>query len=187
MIVCAGAITMNNPDYIPDKEFVMHGSDEENSSDADYKDQEHNRNKELSQKWFPMPIIISAVGYLILNILITIFISSSTDSTGGEQISVMETRLERIEAELISLSKDIEELRSGKRTTATQNSASAKEEASIKRKQNNITPKIYIIQSGNTVSKIAKQFGLSVKQLREYNRLEPNAIIHPGQELKLVP
>ena len=178
---------MNNPDDRNNIDFVMRGSDEDDEAIDDYENKGHESTNGSFRKWLSMPLILGAVGFLILNILITVFISSSTDSTGSEQIPVIEIRLDRIEAKLSSIAKAIEELRSGKRTTAKQNSTTAKKASSTQRNQKSIKPKIYKVQSGDSLSKIGQQFGLSVEQLREYNRLEPNAIIYPGQELKLGP
>ena len=178
---------MNNSDYKPDKEFVMHGMVEESSADTDYEDQDIESTKEPYRKWLSMPVIIGAVGFLILNTLITVFISSGTDSTGSEQIQVIETRLERIEAELISMTKDIEGLKSVKGASDRQKSPTVKNKPSTQRSTTGAKPKIYKVQPGDSLSKIGQQYGLSVKQLRDYNSLESNAIIHPGQELKLAP
>ena len=134
-----------------------------------------------------MPVTIGVVGFFILNILITVFISSGTDSTGGEPIQVIETRLERIESELISLTNDIEKIKSVKGASAKKNSSTIKKTSSTQRLTTGAKRKIYIVQSGDTLSKIGQQYGLSVNQLRDYNSLESNAIIHPGQKLKLVP
>ncbi|MFC1880876.1 LysM peptidoglycan-binding domain-containing protein [Thermodesulfobacteriota bacterium] len=177
---------MNNPNDHNNKDFVMRGSDGDDNAMNEYDNQDHESTNESFRKWLSMPLILGAVGFLILNILI-VFISSSTDSTGSEQISVIEIRLDRIEAELISIAEHFEKLRSVKRTTVEQNSTTAKKASSAQRKQKSIKPKLYKVQSGDSLSKIGQQFGLSVEQLREYNRLAPNAIIHPGQELKLVP
>ena len=178
---------MNNPNDRNNKDFIMRGSDGDDDAINEYDNQDHERTNESFRKWLSMPLILGAVGFLILNIIIAVFISSSTDSTGSEQIPDIEIRLDRIEAQLISIAKDIEELRSDKRTTAKQGSTTAKNASSTQRKQKGIKPKIYKVQLGDSLSKISQQFGLSVEQLLDYNRLEPNAIIHPGQELKLVP
>lgn len=178
---------MNNPDNRNNKDFVMRGSDGNDDALNESDNQDNESTNESFRKWLSMPLILGAVGFLILNILITVFISSSTNPTGSEQIPVIEIRLDRIEAKLISIAKDMEELSSGKQTTAKQNSTTAKKASSTQRNQKSIKPKIYKVQSGDSLSKIGQQFGLSVEQLREYNMLEPNAIIYPGQELRLVP
>ena len=43
------------------------------------------------------------------------------------------------------------------------------------------------VQAGETLYRIGHKYGLTVEQLRSYNKLAPNAAIHPGQKLKLSP
>ena len=47
------------------------------------------------------------------------------------------------------------------------------------------TAKYHVVQAGETLYRISRRYGLSVEQLRGYNRLAPNAAIYPGQKLKL--
>jgi LysM repeat protein len=44
----------------------------------------------------------------------------------------------------------------------------------------------YTVKAGDTVSQIARKFQLSTNQLLQINNLQPNALIVPGQKLKLV-
>ena len=179
---------MNNPDDMPGKEFVMHRKDEADDEIADYDDQGLKSGVQSYRKRFSMPLIFGAGGFLVLNIIITVLIASSKDSTGGEQIAVIEKRLERIEAELISMAKDIEELRPYKGTSGKQNTSTTKKKGpSTQSKQKSLKLEVYKVQSGDSLSKIGQQYGVSVEQLRKYNNLEPNSIIYPGQELKIAP
>ncbi|MDB4442775.1 LysM peptidoglycan-binding domain-containing protein [bacterium] len=178
---------MNNPNDRNNKDFVMRGSDGDDDAINESDNQDHERTNESFRKWLSMPLILGAVGFLILNIIIAVFISSSTDSTGSEQIPDIEIRLDRIETDLTSIVQDIEELKSNIRKTVKQKSPTAKKTPPTQRKQRGIKQNVYKVQSGDSLSQIGQQYGLSVEQLLDYNRLEPNAIIHPGQELKLVP
>ena len=178
---------MNNPGGMPNQGFVMHGSDEDDDAIDDNENQGHERTNESYRKWFSMPLIIAAVGFLILNIIITRVISNSQDSTVREQIQIIEKRLERIETDLTSAVQDIEELKSNIRKTVKQKSPAAKKTPPTQRKQKGMKQNVYIVQSGDSLSQIGQQYGLSIEQLREYNKLETNAIIHPGQEIKLAP
>jgi LysM repeat protein len=47
------------------------------------------------------------------------------------------------------------------------------------------TPRFHIVQSGETLYRIGRRYGLSVDQLRSFNNLAPNAAIYPGQKLKI--
>ncbi len=44
----------------------------------------------------------------------------------------------------------------------------------------------YVVKSGDTLGKIAKQYGLSVEQLVELNEIKNPDLIFPGQNLKIV-
>ena len=74
-----------------------------------------------------------------------------------------------------------------KKTTATQKTPSAKTSPPLQKEQKDIKSKIHKVQSGDTLYQISRQYGLSIEQLRDYNKLESNAKIYPGQEIKLTP
>ena len=50
-----------------------------------------------------------------------------------------------------------------------------------------IKPQVHKVQAGDTIYRISRRYGLTAEQLRNYNKLGPNAKIYPGQELKLAP
>ena len=62
---------MNNPEGMANQDFVMRGSDEDDDAIDDNENQGHGRTNESNRKWFSVPLIIAAVGFLILNIIIT--------------------------------------------------------------------------------------------------------------------
>ena len=41
----------------------------------------------------------------------------------------------------------------------------------------------YVVRRGDSLGKIARHYGVTVKQLRKWNNLKPGAYIHPGQKL----
>ena len=45
----------------------------------------------------------------------------------------------------------------------------------------------YTVKPGDTLYSISRSAGISVGQLRQINKLKPDAAIHPGDELDLVP
>jgi membrane-bound lytic murein transglycosylase D len=47
--------------------------------------------------------------------------------------------------------------------------------------------KIHTVQKGETLYRISRQYKLSVEQLRQYNKLDANASIYPGQKLNVSP
>lgn len=45
----------------------------------------------------------------------------------------------------------------------------------------------YVVRRGDTLARIARRVGISLRNLLEWNRLTRASIIHPGQRLKVVP
>ena len=49
------------------------------------------------------------------------------------------------------------------------------------------TKRSYTVQSGDTLYRISRTNGLTVEKLRALNKLSDTAVIHPGQELLVIP
>ena len=49
------------------------------------------------------------------------------------------------------------------------------------------TARFHRVKSGETLYRISRKYGLTVKQLQSYNQLAPGAAIYPGQKLRLTP
>jgi LysM repeat protein len=49
------------------------------------------------------------------------------------------------------------------------------------------TSRFHVVQSGETLYRISRRYGLTVDQLRNYNDLASDATIYPGQKLELKP
>lgn len=47
--------------------------------------------------------------------------------------------------------------------------------------------RVYLVRSGDTLGAIAARFGLRLTDLLRWNRLDPGALLHPGQEIGLAP
>lgn len=54
---------------------------------------------------------------------------------------------------------------------------------SLKTQNNDSEPGTYIVQAGDNLTSIAKKFQLSIEELQYLNKLNPKAIIKPGQQL----
>ena len=46
---------------------------------------------------------------------------------------------------------------------------------------------VHVVQRGDTLSAIARRHGTTVLKLTEFNRIHANAILHPGQRLRVIP
>jgi len=97
-------------------------------------------------------------------------------------------RLDRLESkfgkQLDDLQKQLMQLKS---IPAQQKTTTAPKKVSAKKSTQKTAPKTYVVQKGDTLYSISKQFALSVSQLRKLNKLSSNEAIFPGQELKIKP
>ena len=138
---------------------------------------------------------ITAVASSIFVILLIVIIYKSQKLAEKNQVLAIEKRLDRLEAEFTSLKiyiaskldQAIKEMERDRNTTTTQNSYSGKTPSPTQKEQKDVKPKIHKVQPGESLARISRYHGLSIKQLRDYNNLDADSIIHPGQELKLTP
>lgn len=55
----------------------------------------------------------------------------------------------------------------------------------VPKKNNNFTPKEYIVKEGDTLSKIAEMYGTTYQRLAEINGIKNPNLIYPGQVIKI--
>ena len=48
-------------------------------------------------------------------------------------------------------------------------------------------PGYHVVSRGDTLYRISKKYGISVDEIRRLNNMDPNSVIHPGQELLVSP
>jgi len=186
---------MSNPEYMPDKDFRWHDSYNKEDKIERYENDTDETANEVYRKVFSKLLIIAAVVFLIFLTLFVVVFSQSQNLADKKQVLAVEKRLDQIETEFISLKtyiaskldQAIQEMERDTNTIAIQKPPSAKTPLPLQEEQKDIKSKIHKIRSGDSLYKISQQYGLSIQQLRDYNKLEPNATIFPGQELKLTP
>ena len=138
---------------------------------------------------------ISAAVFLIFAILVGIMIFRGLNPANKNQVATLEKKFNRLEGEFMSLKKyiaskldqAIKEMERDRHAATTQNSSPAKTKPATEKKPKETGPKVHKVQRGESLARIGKYYGLTAEQLRLYNDLEPNSIIHPGQELRLSP
>ena len=138
---------------------------------------------------------ITAVTFSIFVILLIVIIYKNQKLAEINQVLIIEKRLDRLEAEFTSLKtyiaskldQAIKEMERDRNTTTTQNSSAADTPAPEEAEIEDIKPKVHKVLPGESLSRISRYHGLTVQQLRAYNNLGPDSIIHPGEELKLTP
>ena len=186
---------MSFSDNASDKDFFMSESDTSENAIEQYDIKTYETLKELYRKSLSLPLIIVAAGFLIIVILLIAVIFRGQDLAEKKQISAIEERLDlmakkldRVETIVASkMDQVISELERDDQTTVIQSTPTAKTPPTPKKEQKDVKPKIHKVQAGDTLYEISRHYGLSIAQLRAYNKLKSNAKIYPGQELKLTP
>jgi len=177
---------MTNP---TDKDFVWHTNyDEEDQIDS-RKNDTNAASNESHHKRLSTPMIMGVVGFLILVALFVVVLSRSQNYAKKKQILAIEKRLDRLDTDFTSLKiyitskldQAIEEMERDEQTAAEQNRPPAQQE------QPELKPKIHKVLAGESLTRISRYYGLTIEQVRDYNNLEPNVTIYPGQKLKLNP
>ena len=183
-----------------DKDFVWRdnysrNNDNEKDTFESYENIKYETAIEELRKKHSRFIKLTAVTFSIFVILLIVIVYKSQNLAEKNQVLAIEKRLDRLEAEFISLKtyiaskldQAIKEMERDRNTTTTQNSSSAKTPSPAQKEQNDVKPKVHKVQPGESLARISRYYGLSIQQLRDYNNLDSNSIIHPGQELKLSP
>jgi LysM repeat protein len=183
-----------------DKKLVWHDNYSRNNDNQKDKFESHENIRyetaieELRKKHSRFVKMAAAV-FLILAVSLAVFVFKGRNLAEQNQVVLIEKKLDRLEAEFTSLKiyiaskldQAIKEMERDKNTRTTQNSSSVKPPSPPQEEQKDVKPKVHKVLAGESLAKISRYHGLTVKQLRDYNNLDSDSIIHPGQELKLTP
>jgi LysM repeat protein len=119
-------------------------------------------------------------------------ILEQTDRLAGEtpddQFNLLNDRMAKLETSITSkIDQLITELEGLKSTAASKPTAKTEALQPSTQEQKEEKPTVHKVQAGETLYRIGRRYGLSIDQLRKYNKLASDAKIYPGQELKLTP
>jgi LysM repeat protein len=186
---------MTNPDDFTNKNFEWHDNYSREEQFDSYENDTNEASNKSARIWFSMPVVIGAVAFAIIVVLLFVVLTRGQNYAGEKQILVIEKRLDRLESEFTSLKtyiaskldQAIKEMERDRRTAAARMAPSSQIPPAGQTEQENVEPKVHKVLPGESLSRISRYYGLTIKQLRDYNNLEPNATIYPGQELKLIP
>ena len=103
-----------------------------------------------------------------------------------KKIDGMLQRLDRTEATLAQRLSAVEQ-QLKQREPAPAKPATAAAAAPAPKKAVKAAVRTYTVKPGDTLYSISRSTGISVAQLRQVNKLKPDAAIHPGDELDLAP
>ena len=175
----------------------------------------HDDQPGIFRKKYLNPFTIGAAGLVIIVILIAIFVSGPKDTVAGRQLQSLEAKILQLEKKLASIGAMDQALdRLGEQeeklnlitekfsrfnsTVTTQidqiikelgalHQKSSQAPQPVKKNQQKTTPKFHQVRAKETLWGISRQYGLTVDQLRSYNKMSSKATIQPGQKLKLTP
>ena len=185
---------MTGKDFVWRDNFSRKNDNKEDMVDR-YENNTYEAPNEEYRKKLSRFLKIAAVVFLIFAILLIVIILKNQNLADKKQVSAIEKRLDWLEAEFTSLKiyiaskldQAIKEMELDRRTATTQNAPSAKTLPPAQKEPKDVKPKVHKVQAGESLSRISRYYGLSIKQLRNFNNLESDSIIYPGQELKLTP
>ena len=161
------------------------------------------------------PFTIGGVGLIIIVILIVIFFSDPNDAVDNRQLQSLETKIQQIEKKLASfgsmdqtleqlgkleqnlslISERFDRLNSTVTTQIDQiikelgalHQKSSQPLQSVKTAQKEKIPNFHQVRPKETLWGISRRYGLTLDQLRSYNKMGSNATLQPGQRLRLTP
>jgi len=95
--------------------------------------------------------------------------------------TTVNTQLDQVIKELGILHKQTDHLATPGKPVSRKAARSAKTVSAKKR------PQYHRVRAGETLYRIGRRYGLTVRQLQRYNNIGPGVSIHPGQKLRLAP
>ncbi len=195
--------------------FVINGKyDDEEVPELNREDY-YDDHSGIFPKKYLTPITIGGAGLFIVVVLLTVFLSGPKETDDDKQLLLLQTKIQQLEQEFASMGSFDQTLdRLGKleqklslvsdkfehfnSTVATQIDQIIKELSVLQQKsaqkpqpvtsaQKQSKPQYHQVRPKETLWGISRQYGLTLDQLRSYNRMGSNATIQPGQKLKLTP
>jgi LysM repeat protein len=138
---------------------------------------------------------IATAAFIILVALLAILLFRSRNSADENQVAAIEKKIDRLEREFTSLKiyiaskldEAIKEMERERQSLLTQNSSPENTPSPEQEERADTKPKVHKVLPGESLARISRYHGLTIQQLRQYNHLGPDSIIHPGDELRLTP
>ncbi len=92
----------------------------------------------------------------------------------GERVTRLENRISGLKKSISKLNRSVAAMTRTPRVVQKKSTPSAKE-------------RFHKVRRGDTLYRIAGKYGITVNQLRRYNKLDMKQGIHPGQKLRITP
>ncbi|MHA1941809.1 MAG: LysM peptidoglycan-binding domain-containing protein [Candidatus Hodarchaeales archaeon] len=104
-----------------------------------------------------------------------------------EQIKEKDAQLERIEVELSQIEVRMEEMAQPKEQETKQEKSVLELNKPDTSRAKITIPQYHAVRRGDTLSEIAKEYGMTVEELCRLNKITPSTIIRPGDMLLIRP
>ena len=158
------------------------------------------------------PYLFLGAGLVVLAVLLILFFPTSRSSQNANQLKMLEGRVKNIEDRLFALEGIEKKLAQGEERVSRVDGLEKKlahveqqiadltkmaERAPAPKAQKAAQPapttgqtaqtapeaRYHQVRAGETLYSIARRYGLKVDELRQLNKLAPNAVLHPGDKL----
>ena len=161
------------------------------------------------------PYLFLGAGLIVLVVLLILFFPTGRSSQSANQLKMLEGRVKNIEDRLFALEGIEKRLAQGEEKVSRVDGLEKKlahmeqqiadltkmtERAPAPKAQKIATPaptgeatqkapevRYHQVRAGDTLYNIARRYGLKVEELRQLNKLAPNAVLHPGDKLVVGP
>jgi len=157
------------------------------------------------------PYLFLGAGLVVLVVLFVLFFPTSRSSQSANQLKMLEGRVKNIEDRLFALEGIEKRLAQGEERVSRVDGLEKRlahmeqqiadltkmtERAPAPKAQKTTKPaptgqaaqtapevRYHQVRAGETLYSIARHYGLKVDEVRQLNKLAPNAVIHPGDKL----
>lgn len=124
-----------------------------------------------SARWIAVIVILAVI---LIALIPAVHRLASNHSQKAEEVQT----LKKVSSSSAKSSKE-------KKTSSSSAKKSSSQSSSSSSSSKETTPKTYTVQTGDTLTSIAEQYGMTVDQLARLNNLEDSSNVNIGQTLKL--
>ena len=124
-----------------------------------------------SARWIAVIVILAVI---LITLIPAVHRLASKHSQKAEEVQT----LKKVSSSSAKSSKE-------KKTSSSSAKKSSSQSSSSSSSSKETTPKTYTVQTGDTLTSIAEQYGMTVDQLARLNNIEDSSNVNIGQTLKL--
>lgn len=181
---------------------------EEFDDEAEYSSWKKDQRQDLGSNTLKRslkPYLFLGAGLVVLVVLLVLFFPTSQSTQSANQLKMLEGRFKNIEDRLFALEGIEKRLAQGEEGVSrveglekrlahmeqqiadvakmTERAPAPKAQKTAKPEQAPSEIRYHQVRAGETLYNIARRYGLKVDELRQLNKLAPDAVIRPGDKL----